>query len=90
MYPAGHAFPLSRPPPRWRVRPHDEASAPDGVVAQESEALRPLCKEWLGQIPAARLAEVTDLQAALVLMASDAASYMTGHNLVLDGGHTLW
>ena len=57
---------------------------------QESEALRPQCKEWLGQIPAARLAEVTDLQAALVLMASDAASYMTGHNLVLDGGHTLW
>ena len=57
---------------------------------QESEALRPLAKEWLAQIPAARLAEVTDLQAAVVLLASDAASYMTGHNLVLDGGHTLW
>lgn len=57
---------------------------------QESETLRPLAKEWLGQIPAGRLAEVTDLQAALVLMASDASAYMTGHNLVLDGGHTLW
>ena len=59
-------------------------------MAQESDALRPLCKEWLSQIPAGRLAEVTDLQAALVLLASDAAAYMTGHNLVLDGGHTLW
>lgn len=58
--------------------------------AQESDALRPLCKEWLAQIPAGRLAEVTDLQAAIVLLASDAAAYMTGHNLVLDGGHTLW
>ena len=60
------------------------------AVAQESDALRPLCKEWLSQIPAGRLAEVTDLQAAIVLLASDAAAYMTGHNLVLDGGHTLW
>ncbi|KAK9832615.1 hypothetical protein WJX81_003801 [Elliptochloris bilobata] len=60
------------------------------ALIQESDALRPLCKEWLAQIPAGRLAEVTDLQAAIVLLASDAASYMTGHNLVLDGGHTLW
>ena len=56
----------------------------------QSEALAPLAKEWLTQIPMGRLAEVTDLQAALVFMASDASSYMTGHNLVLDGGHTLW
>lgn len=58
--------------------------------ALQSEALAPLAKEWLGQIPMGRLAEVTDLQAALVFMASDASAYMTGHNLVLDGGHTLW
>lgn len=56
----------------------------------QSDALRPLAKEWLQQIPMGRLAEVSDLQAAIVFMASDASSYMTGHNLVLDGGHTLW
>ncbi|CAL8463601.1 g3135 [Coccomyxa elongata] len=56
----------------------------------QSDALRPLAKEWLQQIPMGRLAEMSDLQAAIVFMASDASSYMTGHNLVLDGGHTLW
>ena len=57
---------------------------------QESPTLKPLLAEWLTQIPAKRLCELTDLQAALVFLASDAASYVTGHNLVLDGGHTLW
>ena len=58
--------------------------------AQESETLRPLVDEWLGQIPMGKLAQLTDLQAAIVFMASDASGYMTGHNLIVDGGHTVW
>jgi len=46
--------------------------------------------EWLSQIPAGRLAEVTDLQAAIVFLASEASNYMTGHNMVLEGGQSLW
>lgn len=57
---------------------------------QESPALKPLVGEWLGQIPAGRLAEVTDLQAAVVYLASEASDYMTGHNLVIEGGQSLW
>lgn len=60
------------------------------AVLQESPALKPLVGEWLQQIPAGRLAEVTDLQAAIVFLASEASSYMTGHNLVLEGGQSLW
>ena len=30
------------------------------------------------------------VQAAIVFMASDASAFMTGHNLALTGGHTLW
>jgi NAD(P)-dependent dehydrogenase (short-subunit alcohol dehydrogenase family) len=57
---------------------------------QESPALAPLVKEWLAQIPSGRLAEVTDLQAAIVYLASAASDYMTGHNLVIEGGQSLW
>ena len=52
--------------------------------------LLPMVSEWLTQIPAGRLAEVEDLQAAVVYLASDASSYMVGHELVIDGGHSMW
>ena len=59
-------------------------------MLQESKDLQPLVETWLAQIPAARLAEVTDLQAAIVYLASDASNYMIGHNLVVDGGQSIW
>ncbi|XP_010795038.1 uncharacterized protein [Notothenia coriiceps] len=55
-----------------------------------SESLRPLVQRWLSDIPAGRLALVTDLQAAVVYLACDASDYMTGHNLVIEGGQSLW
>ncbi|KAF6722515.1 3-oxoacyl-[acyl-carrier-protein] reductase FabG [Oryzias melastigma] len=55
-----------------------------------SEDLKPLLQRWLSDIPAGRLAQVTDLQAAVVYLASDTSDYMTGHNLVIEGGQSLW
>ncbi|CAL1608906.1 unnamed protein product [Knipowitschia caucasica] len=55
-----------------------------------SESLQPLVQRWLSDIPAGRLAQVTDLQAAVVYLACDASDYMTGHNLVIEGGQSLW
>ncbi|XP_059415906.1 uncharacterized protein LOC132151654 isoform X2 [Carassius carassius] len=55
-----------------------------------SESLEPLVQRWLSDIPAGRLAQVTDLQAAVVYLASDASDYMTGHNVVIEGGQSLW
>uniref|UniRef100_U3KG27 D-arabinitol 2-dehydrogenase [ribulose-forming] n=1 Tax=Ficedula albicollis TaxID=59894 RepID=U3KG27_FICAL len=55
-----------------------------------SRELRPLVQRWLATIPAGRLAQPTDLQAAVVYLASEASDYMTGHNLVIEGGQSLW
>ena len=56
----------------------------------QSEALRPLAARWITQIPMERFGQVSDLQAAIVFLACDGSSYMTGHNLVIDGGQSLW
>ncbi len=45
---------------------------------------------WLPMIPMKRMAEVTDLQGAAVYLASGASDYMTGHDLIIDGGYCVW
>jgi NAD(P)-dependent dehydrogenase (short-subunit alcohol dehydrogenase family) len=60
------------------------------ALIEESQELAPLVAKWLTQIPAGRLGEVTDLQAGIVYLACEASDYMTGHNLVIEGGQTLW
>jgi NAD(P)-dependent dehydrogenase (short-subunit alcohol dehydrogenase family) len=55
----------------------------------DSDQLAPLRDQWLTMTPMRRLAEVSDLTGPAVFLASDAARYMTGHDLVVDGGYTI-
>jgi len=43
---------------------------------------------WHSMIPMGRDGKATELKGAYVLLASDASSYMTGCDIVIDGGYT--
>ncbi|MEM2110713.1 MAG: SDR family oxidoreductase [Candidatus Bathyarchaeia archaeon] len=45
---------------------------------------------WRSLIPMGRLAKPIDIVGAVLFLASEAASYITGHDLVVDGGYTIW
>lgn len=45
-------------------------------------------KYFLGNIPLGRIGESSDVVGPAIFLASPAASFITGHTLVVDGGHT--
>jgi sorbose reductase len=48
-----------------------------------------LFPDWESLTPLGRLGEPGELRGALIYLASDASSYVIGHDLVVDGGYTI-
>ena len=60
---------------------------PGGVASgQNSEFSR----RYAARVPLGRMAEADDMVGAAVFLASDASRYITGQNIVVDGGLSAW
>jgi NAD(P)-dependent dehydrogenase (short-subunit alcohol dehydrogenase family) len=61
--------------------------SPTGVYNNHPEDF---VKKLSGIIPMGRMADIDEYKGAVVFLCSDASSYMTGENMVIDGGKTVW
>lgn len=58
-----------------------------GVFNNQNEVF---LREYCSRIPVGRMAKRDDYNGAMVYLMADASSYMTGSNMVVDGGWTAW
>jgi NAD(P)-dependent dehydrogenase (short-subunit alcohol dehydrogenase family) len=64
------------------------ALSPSGIYSKDIP--EDFVERLTNLIPMGRMANLEDYIGAVIYLCSDASSYMTGNNLIIDGGRTIW
>lgn len=60
---------------------------PGGIFRNQPNSF---VKKYCAKVPLSRMATENDFSGAIAYLASSMSSYVTGHNLVIDGGFSTW
>lgn len=63
------------------------AISPGGVERDQPDVF---CQRYIERTPLARMANEEDFKGSIAYLASDLSRYVTGQNLVVDGGWSVW
>ena len=71
----------------WAGRVRVNAISPGGIFNNQPDDF---VRHISDRIPMGRMARANEIQGTLVFLCSDASSYMTGQNIIVDGGRSIW
>jgi len=66
------------------------AVSPGGIYNPETPQSERFIKEYSKRNPMGRMAMANEILGAILYLSSDTSSYVTGHNLIVDGGMSCW
>ena len=63
------------------------AVTPGGIYSGQNDVF---VENYSKKVPMNRMANAEEIANGIVFLASDKSSYINGHNLIIDGGLTVW